>query len=97
MCMKSKHDRNFTYPDPLCMMCGELCDGRSEERFDGREWELWSYCAKCDVGTFHPRIYVPPPSPRVGVARDGDRDRDGEPSWAERRDAILREVADAQA
>lgn len=53
----SLHPGPYDYPRSICQMCGEECE-RSEEVAVG--WtrrgslELWCYCSKCDVSTFHP-------------------------------------------
>lgn len=45
-----------TYPDPICMMCGEECRITEYVATDqiGGHVELWCYCRTCKVDTFHP-------------------------------------------
>lgn len=41
-------------PEPICMECGKVC--YVTEIVDvghGGPYELWNYCKKCDVETFH--------------------------------------------
>jgi len=40
------------YPEPTCMICGELCD-IVEWIKDNGEYELWCWCKKCEIDTFH--------------------------------------------
>jgi hypothetical protein len=49
----SKHQA----PSAICMECGELCniseDVETLPTAYNRGLELWCYCSKCDVETFH--------------------------------------------
>ncbi len=48
------------YPKAICQDCGKECDiseevdirGGNEKGFS--HIELWCYCPKCDIETFHP-------------------------------------------
>ncbi len=42
------------YPDPICMMCEKHCERSEEVDVGGGIVEVWCYCRKCDVETFHP-------------------------------------------
>jgi hypothetical protein len=49
----------WEYPDPTCMECGEECFVWEEVDIGyGGPFEMWCYCKKCDIETFHPRIYI---------------------------------------
>ena len=39
------------WPETTCMMCGEEC---FVYEYDFAAHELWCYCRKCEVETFHP-------------------------------------------
>lgn len=41
------------YPEATCMYCGKVCDIYEIHRHDN---QLWCYCKKCDVDTFHKPI-----------------------------------------
>jgi hypothetical protein len=48
--------------DPTCMECGNICK-KSEIVWTGDQnsykgWELWCYCDRCKVDTFHKMISV---------------------------------------
>ena len=48
--------------DPTCMECGNICK-KSEIVWTGDQnsykgWELWCYCDRCKVDTFHRMISV---------------------------------------
>lgn len=46
----------WEYPDAVCMECGGICDRWEEvDTGFGGPWELWCYCPRCKVETFHPR------------------------------------------
>jgi hypothetical protein len=45
----------MAYPDPVCQMCGKNCE-RCEEVKVEIGHELWCYCLKCDIETFHPIV-----------------------------------------
>jgi len=46
------------YPDPICMECAQECAIWEivETLPSGGGCELWCYCTKCNVETFHPAI-----------------------------------------
>lgn len=44
------------YPEAICMHCSQVCDIWEEVDVGGGEWELWCYCKKCKLDTFHPAI-----------------------------------------
>jgi hypothetical protein len=46
----------YEFPEPICMICGELCDVTEEvaEHHGGQCDQLWCYCKPCDIDTFHP-------------------------------------------
>ena len=49
--------KNISTPEfnITCMMCGNDCDIYEElavAKFED-EYELWCYCKKCDIETFH--------------------------------------------
>lgn len=37
-----------------CMQCGEDCETTEDVEVVPGEWEIWAYCRKCKVETFHP-------------------------------------------
>jgi hypothetical protein len=48
--------------DPTCMECGNICK-KSEIVWTGDQnsykgWELWCYCDRCKIDTFHKMISV---------------------------------------
>lgn len=48
----------FSFPDPICMMCGRECERYEVANcgpYDGGR-QLWCYCERCDVDTFHPPV-----------------------------------------
>ena len=56
-----RSEKQIEYPEPVCMFCGLHCERQEEVSMDALdEWphegelELWCYCVKCDVETFHP-------------------------------------------
>lgn len=42
---------NEIFPESTCMICGEYCD-----TWEIIDEELWCYCHKCDIDTFHEKI-----------------------------------------
>lgn len=39
-----------------CQTCGKNCKVYEEVEIARGEWEMWCYCADCDLETFHPNI-----------------------------------------
>lgn len=37
-----------------CQTCGKDCKRFEEVEISRGEWEMWCYCADCDIETFHP-------------------------------------------
>jgi hypothetical protein len=78
-------------PDPICMMCGELC-GVTEvlrQPFDPDPLQLWCYCRKCQIDTFHP------PTPITSTTCDAGgraRDADADPAATPHDDAARPKV-----
>ena len=46
-------EKDIEPPDSVCMMCSEICDTWEHVDIGMGEHELWCYCEKCDVETFH--------------------------------------------
>jgi len=44
---------NEYWPIPICMWCGEECNVTEVVDIGMGEYELWCYCPKCEVDTFH--------------------------------------------
>lgn len=50
-------DGNYEIPDATCMICGKECKEveliytGDDESYLG--YELWCYCDKCNIDTFH--------------------------------------------
>lgn len=45
------------YPPATCMDCGALCDRWEEVDIgNGGPYELWCYCTRCAIDTFHPPV-----------------------------------------
>ena len=36
-----------------CQTCGKDCEVYQEVEISRGEWEMWCYCAACDIETFH--------------------------------------------
>ena len=50
------HGPGWVYSNFTCMECGEECGTNEEvDTGFGGPFEMWCYCRKCDVETFHPR------------------------------------------
>lgn len=44
------------YDPIICMECGELCDIVETHNFGTSNEEVWGYCKKCKIDTFHSSI-----------------------------------------
>lgn len=42
-----------------CQTCGKDCKRFEEVEISRGEWEMWCYCADCDIETFHPFTFHP--------------------------------------
>jgi len=41
------------YPEAICMSCGDICSTTEHVDIGMGEYELWCWCPKCEIDTFH--------------------------------------------
>lgn len=70
--MNFNYDWSPEFPDPICMICGKECDITEVVSVaslgHGPPLELWCYCEKCKVDTFHPPVERPTTPDSAGAA-----------------------------